>query len=88
MKFRRAKRVGSGSGQQIAISVRAAQSNVSPLFDAMKLSTKLDQSYSNTVGFLRRKLRIEFLKTVLMSVRGKTVNISDLDLNLLSYYVK
>ena len=59
---------------------------------SQKLSTKLDQSYSNTVGYLRRKLRIELLKTVLMSVRGfrksKTVNISDLDLNLLSYYVK
>ena len=59
---------------------------------SQKLSTKLDQSYSNTVGYLRRKLRIELLKTVLMAVRGyrksKTVNISDLDLNLLSYYVK
>ena len=51
---------------------------------SQKLSTKLDQSYSNTVGYLHRKLRIELLKTVLMSVRGfrksKTVNISDLDL--------
>ena len=41
---------------------------------------------------LRGKLRIVLLKTVLMAVRGykksKTVNISDLDLNLLSYYVK
>ena len=59
---------------------------------SQKLSTKLDQSYSNTVGYLRRKLIIELLKTVLMSVRGfrksETVNISDLDLNLLSYYVK
>ena len=31
---------------------------------SQKLSTKLDQSYSNTVGYLRRKLRIELLKTV------------------------
>ena len=59
---------------------------------SQKLSTKLDQSHSNTVGYLRRKLRIELLNTVLMAVRGyrksKTVNISDLDLHLLSYCVK
>ena len=59
---------------------------------ALKLSKKIDQSYSNTVGYLRRKLRIELLKTTLMSIRGyrksKTVNISELDLNLLKYYVQ
>ena len=60
---------------------------------SQKLSTKLDQSYSNTVDYLCRKLRIELLKTVLMAVRGyrksKTVNMLEyLDLNLLSYYVK
>ena len=46
--------------------------------------------YSNTVGYLRRKLGIELIKTVLIAVRGhrksKTVKISALDLNLLSYY--
>ena len=54
---------------------------------SQKLSTKLDQSYSNTVGYLRRKLRIE-LSSVPGFRKSKTVNISDLDLNLLSYYVK
>ena len=38
-----------------------------------------------------RKLRFELLKTTLMAVRGfkknKTVQISDLDLNLIEYYV-
>ena len=51
---------------------------------SQKLSTKLDQSYSNTVGYLLRKLRIELL-SVPGFRKSKTVNISDLDLNLLSY---
>ena len=58
---------------------------------AQKLSQKLDQSYSSIMGYLRRKLRIELLKTILMSVRGyrksKSVLISNLDLNLLNFYV-
>ena len=59
---------------------------------AQKLSSKLNQSYPNIMGYLRRKLRFELLKTTLMAVRGfrknRTVQISDLDLNLIEYYVK
>ena len=58
---------------------------------AQKLSRKLNQSYANIMGYLRRKLRFELLKTTLMAVRGfrksKNIDISDLDLNLISYYV-
>ena len=57
-----------------------------------KLSEKLSQSYPNVLGFVRRKLRFELLKTTLMGVRGyrksKTVYISELDLNLLNFYVR
>ena len=56
-----------------------------------KLSTKLNQSYPNIMGYLRRKLRFELLKTTLMAVRGfrknKTVHITDLDLNLMENYI-
>ena len=40
---------------------------------SQKLSTKLDQSYSNAVGYLRRKLRIELLKTVLITWRFEDI---------------
>ena len=53
-----------------------------------KLSQRLCQSYSNVVGYVRRKLRFELLKTTLMTLRGfrksKSVHISELDLNLLN----
>ena len=58
---------------------------------AQKLSTKLNQSYPNVMGYLRRKLRFELLKTTLMAVRGfrknKTVHITELDLNLMENYI-
>ena len=58
---------------------------------AQKLSTKLNQSYPNVMGYLRRKLRFELLKTTLMAVRGfrknKTVHMTDLDLNLMENYI-
>ena len=58
---------------------------------AQKLSLKLNQSYPNIMGYLRRKLRFELLKTTLMAVRGfrknKVVQISELDLNLMNYYI-
>ena len=58
---------------------------------AQKLSTKLNQSCPNVMGYLRRKLRFELLKTTLMAVRGfrknKTVHITDLDLNLMESYI-
>ena len=71
-----------------------AEASFKRLSQKLSISTKLDQSHSNTVGYLRRKLVIQLLKTVLMLVRGfrksKTVNISDLDLCLYlkSHYVK
>ncbi|KAL5268710.1 hypothetical protein ACHWQZ_G002528 [Mnemiopsis leidyi] len=37
---------------------------------AQKLSAKLNRSYPNIMGYLRRKLRFELLKTTLMAVRG------------------
>ena len=56
-----------------------------------KLSQKLSQSYPNVLGYVRRKIRFELLKTTLMAVRGyrksKTVLISELDLNLLNFFV-
>ena len=43
------------------------------------------------MGYLRRKLRFELLKTILMAVRGfgknRVVQISELDLNLMNYYI-
>ena len=56
---------------------------------AQKLSVKLDQSYSHVMGFLRRKLRIELLKTTLMAMCGfrksRVTAIAELDLNLYSF---
>ena len=54
-------------------------------------SLKLNQSYPNVMGYLRRKLRFELLETTLMAVRGfrknKTVHITDLDLNLMDNFI-
>ncbi|KAL5261580.1 hypothetical protein ACHWQZ_G007326 [Mnemiopsis leidyi] len=59
---------------------------------AQKLSAKLNQSYPNIMGYLRRKLRFELLKTTLMAIRGfrktRKVNISELDLNLIDFYIR
>jgi hypothetical protein len=59
---------------------------------AQKLSAKLNQSYPNIMGYLRRKLRFELLKTTLMAVRGfrktRNVKISELDLNLIDFYIR
>ena len=56
-----------------------------------KLSQRLCQSYPNVLGYIRRKLRFELLKTTLMALRGfrksKSICISELDLNLLNFYV-
>ncbi|KAL5246565.1 hypothetical protein ACHWQZ_G018700 [Mnemiopsis leidyi] len=59
---------------------------------AQKFSAKLNQSYPNIMGYLRKKLRFELLKTTLMAVRGfrktRNVNISELDLNLINFYIR
>ena len=55
---------------------------------AEKMSRKTGQSYSNSIGFIRKRLRFDLLKTTIISLRGfrvKTADvseISDLDLNL------
>ena len=55
---------------------------------AMKLSVKRGERYSDTVGFVRRRIRFDLLRTCVISLRGykKTAapeNIRDLDLNLI-----
>ena len=54
---------------------------------AMKLSVKRGERYSDTVGFIRRRIRFDLLRTCVISLRGykKTAapeSIRDLDLNL------
>ena len=56
---------------------------------ATKISNKTGQNYSDTVAFIRRRLRFDLLKTCLISLRGyrgrqgaKPVEIDSLDLNL------
>ena len=55
-----------------------------------KISHKTGQSYSDTVAFVRRRLRFDLLKTCVISLRGfrgkhnsKTPEMESLDLNLL-----
>ena len=54
---------------------------------AMKLSVKRGERYCDTVGFVRRRIRFDLLRTCVISLRGykKTAapeSIRDLDLNL------
>ncbi|KAL5266928.1 hypothetical protein ACHWQZ_G004092 [Mnemiopsis leidyi] len=56
-----------------------------------KLSHKTNQKYSDTVNFVRRRIRIELLKTCLIAIRGhrgrfyqRPINVEELDLNLIS----
>ena len=56
---------------------------------ADKISSKSGQRYSDTVAFIRRRLRFDLLKTCLISIRGyrgkqhgKPAEIDSLDLNL------
>ena len=55
---------------------------------ARKISTKKNQRYSDVIGFMRRRLRFDLLKTYIISLRGHrgnsiiSSNIDDLDLNL------
>ena len=55
-----------------------------------KLSHKTNQKYSDTVNFVRRRIRIELLKTCLIAIRGhrgrffqRPINMEDLDINLI-----
>ena len=56
---------------------------------AEKLSNKTGQLYSDTIAFIRRRLRFDLLKTCLISLRGfrgkvskKPASVDTLDLNL------
>ena len=56
---------------------------------AGKISSKSGQTYSDTVAFIRRRLRFDLLKTCVISLRGfrrkmnaKTTEMGSLDLNL------
>ena len=54
---------------------------------AMKLSLNRGERYSDTVGFIRRRIRFDLLRTCVISLRGYKKNsapdrISDLDFNL------
>ena len=55
-----------------------------------KLSQKTNRKYSDTVNFVRRRIRIELLKTCLIAIRGhrgrffqRPINMEDLDINLI-----
>ena len=57
---------------------------------AVKISNKSGQSYSDTVAFVRRRLRFDLLKTCVISLRGfrgkpnaKVAEMDTLDLNLI-----
>ena len=54
---------------------------------AMKLSVKRGERYSDTVGFVRRRIRFDLLRTCVIALRGykkttATDSIRDLDFNL------
>ena len=54
------------------------------------LAVKMNQRYEDTISYIRRRFRIELLKTCLIALRGhrgrwyqKPLDISDMDLNLI-----
>ena len=54
---------------------------------AMKISAKRGERYSDTVGFIRRRIRFDLLRTCVISLRGfrkgsTPEKITDLDFNL------
>ena len=56
-----------------------------------KLSNKTQQTYSDTISFVRRRLRFELLRTTLIAIRGhrgryyeRPINMDELDLNLIA----
>jgi len=55
-----------------------------------KLSLKTNQTYPDTINFIRKRLRIELLRTCLIAIRGhrgrfydRNLQIDELDLNLI-----
>ena len=55
---------------------------------AEKISSKTGQRYSDTIGFVRRRLRFDLLRTCVISLRGfrgkstRAASVETLDLNL------
>ena len=56
-----------------------------------KLSQKSNQKYSDTISFVRRRLRVELLRTCLIAIRGhrgrffeRPINMDELDINLVA----
>ena len=57
------------------------------------LSFKTQQAYSDTISYVRRRLRFELLKTTLISIRGhrgrfyqRPIDLDEMDLNLIADY--
>ena len=57
------------------------------------LSLKTQQAYSDTISYVRRRLRFELLKTTLISIRGhrgrfyqRPIDLDEMDLNLIADY--
>ena len=57
-----------------------------------KLGFRLQQSYADTISYVRRRLRIELLRTALIAIRGhrgrfyerSIVDLDEMDLNLIA----
>ena len=56
-----------------------------------KLGFRLQQSYADTISYVRRRLRIELLRTALIAIRGhrgrfyeRSMALEEMDLNLIA----
>ncbi len=56
---------------------------------ADRMSRKTDQRYSESISFIRRRLRFDLLRTTIIALRGErgrsnkeVMNISELDINI------
>ena len=54
------------------------------------LSIKTGQSYSDTIGYIRKRMRFELLRTCLIAIRGhrgrfyqRPLDVEEMDLNLI-----
>ena len=53
-----------------------------------QLFSKLDQTFLDTIRYIKRKIRIELSKKSVMAVRGYRMSIKESDINLMIYYLK
>ena len=56
-----------------------------------RLGFRLQQSYADTISYVRRRLRIELLRTALIAIRGhrgrfyeRSMDLEEMDLNLIA----